>query len=210
MISILIADDHAIIRRGLIQILSEIHDMQVTDEAIHADEVLDKVSAHDYDILLLDISMPGKSGLDIIHAVKIRKPGIPVLMLSVHPEEQYAIRALKEGASGYLTKNSAVAELITAIRKIVKGGRYVSSSLAERLVTEMKVHDEKPCHEKLSNREYQVMCMCASGKNVKTIATELSLSMQTVSTYRKRILEKMGMSTINEVIRYALNKGLVE
>lgn len=210
MIKILIADDHAIVRKGLKQIISETPDMFVAEEADNGLEALRKISEDNYDVVLLDISMPGRNGLDILKQVKRKKPTLPVLMLSVHPEEQYAVRSLRAGASGYLTKESAPDELIAAIRKISRGGKFVNSSLAEKLVYELEVYVERPGHEKLSDREYQVMCMSAMGKTLKEIAQELSLSIQTVSTYRTRILEKMRMNTIAEVIRYAVKQGLVE
>ncbi len=209
-LKILVADDHAIVRKGLIQIISEVPGMHVVDEAGNGIEAMQMLLEKDYDIVLLDISMPGKSGLDILRAIKNKKPKIPVLVLSVHPEEQYAIRAIKAGASGYLTKDSAPDELIAAIKKISKGGKYVTTSLAEKLLYELEPSDEKPNHEILSDREYQVMCMFALGKTLKEIAKELSLSIQTVSTYRTRILEKMRMNTLAEVIRYAIKHGLVE
>lgn len=209
-IKILVADDHAIVRKGLIQIISEVPGMHVVDEASNGIEAMQKLLEKDYDIVLLDISMPGRSGLDILRAIKNKKPKIPVLVLSVHPEEQYAIRAIKAGASGYLTKDSAPAELIAAIKKISKGGKYVTTSLAEKLLYELEPSDEKPGHEILSDREYQVMCMFALGKTLKEISKELSLSIQTISTYRMRILEKMKMNTLAEVIRYAIKHGLVE
>lgn len=207
---ILVVDDHAIVRKGLIQIISEVPGMHMVDEAGNGIEAMQMLLEKDYDIILLDISMPGKSGLDILRTIKNKRPKIPVLVLSVHPEEQYAIRAIKAGASGYLTKDSAPDELIAAIKKISKGGKYVTTSLAEKLLYELEPSDEKPGHEILSDREYQVMCMFALGKTLKEIAKELSLSIQTVSTYRMRILEKMRMSTLAEVIRYAIKHGLVE
>lgn len=210
MIKIFIADDHAIVRKGLKQIISETPDMIVSEEADNGLEALDKISENNYDVILLDISMPGKNGLEILRLVKRKKPQLPVLMLSVHPEEQYAIRSLRAGAAGYLTKESAPDELIAAIRKISKGGKFVNASLAEKLISELEIYVEKPSHETLSDREYQVMCMSAMGKTLKEIAQELSLSIQTVSTYRTRILEKMNMNSIAEVIRYAVKHGLVE
>jgi two-component system, NarL family, invasion response regulator UvrY len=210
MIKIFIADDHAIVRKGLKQIISETPDMIVSEEADNGLEALDKISENNYDVILLDISMPGKNGLEILRLVKRKKPKLPVLMLSVHPEEQYAIRSLRAGASGYLTKESAPDELIAAIRKISKGGKFVNASLAEKLISELEIYVERPSHETLSDREYQVMCMSAMGKTLKEIAQELSLSIQTVSTYRTRILEKMDMTSIAEVIRYAVKHGLVE
>ena len=210
MIKILIADDHAVVREGLKQIISENPDMLVTDEANNGQEVLNKVSEQHYDVVLLDITMPGRSGLDVLKQLKSKKPKLPVLMLSVHPEEQYAVRTLKAGASGYLTKGSATEELIAAIRKISQGKKYVSSSLAEKLAFDLDMDYEKPRHETLSDREYQVMSMIASGKTVKEIADELSLSVQTISTYRSRILEKMKMKNNAEIIYYAVKQGLVE
>ena len=210
MMKILIADDHAVVREGLKQILSETPDMLVADEANDGQEVLDKVSENQYDIVLLDITMPGRSGLDILKQIKNDNPKLPVLMLSVHPEEQYAVRTLKAGASGYLTKGSAPDELIAAIRKISQGKKYVSPSLAEKLAIDLDIDHEKPRHEILSDREYQVMCKIASGMTVKEIADELSLSVQTISTYRSRILEKMKMKNNAELIHYAVKQGLVD
>ncbi len=210
MIKILIADDHAIVREGLKQIISETPDMAVVAEASNGEDVLEKVSANKYDVILLDISMPGRSGLDILRQLKIEKPKLPIMMLSVHPEEQYAVRALRAGASGYLTKESAPDELIAAIRKISQGRKYVSSSLAEKLAYELGVDVKKLRHEVLSDREFQVMCMFASGKTVKEIAAELSISIPTIRTYRIRILEKMKMKNIAEIIHYAVKQGLVD
>jgi two-component system invasion response regulator UvrY len=210
MIKILIADDHAVVREGLKQIISETSDMRVTDEANNGQEVLNKVSEQHYDVVLLDITLPGRSGLDVLKQLKSKMPKLPVLMLSVHPEEQYAVRTLKAGASGYLTKGSATDELIAAIRKISTGKKYVSSSLAEKLAFDLDLDYDKPRHEILSDREYQVMSMIASGKTVKEIADELSLSVQTISTYRSRILEKMKMKNNAEIIYYAVKQGLVE
>ena len=210
MIKIFIADDHAIIRRGLKQIISETSDMLIAAEAEKGDELLSKVFQEHYDVVLLDISMPGTSGLEVLKQLKKRRPKLPVLMLSIYPEDQYAMRALKAGASGYITKESAPEELIAAIRKISKGGKYVSSSLAERIIFELDVYDEKPSHMTLSDREYQVMCMFASGKKVKEIADALTLSIQTISTYRTRILEKMKLHGIGDLIRYAVKRRLVE
>ncbi len=210
MIKILIADDHAIVREGLKQIISETPDMVVAAEASNGEDVLEKVSANKYDVVLLDISMPGRSGLDILRQLKIEKPKLPVMMLSVHPEEQYAVRALRAGASGYLTKESAPDELIAAIRKISQGRKYVSSSLAEKLAVELGIDVKKPRHEVLSNREFQVMLMIASGKTVKEIAEELLISVKTSSTYRARILEKMKMKNNAEIIYYALKQRLID
>lgn len=210
MIKILIADDHAVVREGLKQIISEVSDMVVAGEAKNGLEAIKKASENVYDVVLLDIAMPGKNGLDVLKKLKSKNLKLPVLMLSVHPEEQYAIRALRAGASGYLTKESAPEELVRAIRRISMGGKYLSASLAEKLVIELEENEQKPCHKLLSDREFQVMCMFASGKTTKEIAEELSLSIQTVSTYKSRILYKMKMNTIADVIRYAVKLGLVE
>ncbi|MCK4352835.1 response regulator transcription factor [candidate division WOR-3 bacterium] len=210
MIKILIADDHPIIREGLKQIIAEIPDMAVADEASNGQEVLDKVWKNDYDVVLLDISMPGRSGLDILKQLKNQRPKLPVLVLSVHPEEQYAVRVLRAGASGYLTKENASDELITAIRKVSQGRKYVSSTLAEKLASDIGIDVQNPLHKTLSDREYQVLRLIASGKAVKQIASELFLSVKTVSTYRSRILEKMQMKSTAELIRYALKNQLVD
>ena len=210
MIKILIADDHAIVREGLKQIVAETVDMVVADEATSGHEVLKKIWDNEYDVVILDISMPGRDGVDILKQLKGQKPHLPILVLSMHPEEQYAVRVLKAGAAGYMTKESAPDELITAIRKVSTGRKYVSSSLAEKLAFDLERDAEKPLHETLSDREYQVMCMIASGKRVQEIAEQLCLSVKTVSTYRARILEKMKMKSNAELMRYAIKHGLVE
>ncbi len=209
MIKILIADDHVIVRQGLKQIVADTHDIVVAGEASNGREVLDKVLKNDYDVVLLDITMPGKSGLDVLKELKNYKIAIPVLILSIHPEEQYAVRTLKAGAAGYLTKESASDELVAAIRKVALGGKYVSSFLAEKLAFDLETETEKPPHQALSDREYQVMCMIALGKTVKEIAEELLLSAKTVSTYRSRILLKMQMKNNAELIRYTIENQLL-
>jgi DNA-binding NarL/FixJ family response regulator len=210
MIKILIADDHAIVRKGLKQILSETSDMVVAGEAADGRQCLELVLKNNLDLVLLDIAMPGRGGMDILKELKHEKPKLPILMLSMYPEEQYAVRALKAGASGYLTKESAPEELISAIRKVSRGGKYVSSSLAEKLAVYLETDAEKPVHETLSDREYQVMLMIASGKTVKQIAEELSLSVKTISTYRTRTLIKMGMKNNAEITYYAIKNELVD
>ena len=210
MIKILIADDHPVVRKGLKEIIEEIPDMAVHGEASNGQETLEKVGKSDFDIVVLDISMPGISGLDILKQLKSEKPELSILVLSMYPEEQYAVRVLRAGASGYLTKESAPEELIAAIRKASKGGKYISSSLAEKLAFDLETDAERPLHETLSDREYQVMRMIASGKTGKEIAEELFLSVKTISTYRARILEKMEMKSNAELIHYALKHGLVE
>jgi len=209
MIKVLIADDHTIVREGLKQILSESSDIIASGEARNGKEVLNKIIKNDYDVVLLDISMPGRGGIDILKEIKSIKPKLSVLILSMYPEEQYAVRALKTGASGYLTKESASDELINAIRKVYLGGKYISSTLAEKLAFYLENDIERTPHDKLSNREFHVMCMIASGKTVNKIAEELSLSPKTISTYRSRILEKMKMKTNAELIHYAIKNRLV-
>ncbi len=210
MIKILIADDHPIVRKGLKEIIEVTPDMMVGDEASNGQEALEKVRKSDLDVVLLDISMPGRSGLDLLKELKSEKPELSVLILSMHPEEQYAVRVLKAGASGYLTKESAPDELIAAIKKASIGRKYVSSSLAEKLALYLEIDAEKPLHETLSDREYEVMRMIASGKTISEIAKKLFLSVKTISTYRSRILEKMRMKSNAELTHYALKNRLVE
>ncbi|HXX57767.1 MAG TPA: response regulator transcription factor [Thermodesulfovibrionales bacterium] len=210
MTRVFIADDHAIVRKGLRQIIEETPDIVVAEEAGTSQEILTKVKKTDCDVLLLDIAMPGSNGLEILKQVKLERPDLAVMMLSMHPEEQYAVRSLKAGASGYLTKGSAPAELIDAIRKVSTGRKFISPSLAERLAFDLGGASEKPLHDTLSDREFQVMCMIASGKTVGEIAEELSLSVKTISTYRSRILEKMQMKNNAEITHYALQQRLVD
>lgn len=210
MIKILIADDHPVVRKGLRDIIQATSDMTVSGEASKGQEVLENVRKIDFDVVVLDIAMPGRSGLDILKELKSGKPELPVLILSIHPEEQYAVRVLRAGASGYLTKDSAPDELITAIRKVSKGKKYISTSLAEKLAYDLEIGAEKPLHETLSDREYDVMCRIASGKTVKEIAEKLYLSVKTISTYRARTLEKMKMRSSAELTHYAIKLGLVE
>ena len=209
MIRILVADDHAIVRNGLKQIVSDTPDMIVAGEASNGQEALNKALEDDYDVVLLDITMPDRSGLDVLKEIKSQKPELPVLILSIHPEEQYAVRALKAGAAGYLTKESAPEELIRAMQKVSCGDKYVTSSLAEKLASVLKTGVEKPLHQALSDREYEVFCMIVSGKRVKQIADELLLSTKTISTYRSRILRKMNMNNNVELTRYAIQNQLV-
>ena len=210
MLSILIADDHPVFRQGLRQILNEASDMVVTDEVSDGLEVIGKVRAGCYDVVLLDISLPGINGIEILKQLKREHLLLSVLILTMHPEEQYAVRALKAGASGYLTKESTPDELVTAIRKVSTGGKYVSSSLAEKLAYELGRMDEQAPHETLSDREYQIMLLIASGKTITQIARELSLSIKTISTYRSRILEKMRMKNNAELTYYAIKNQLVD
>jgi len=206
---VLIADDHAVFRRGLKETIGELFPKVTFGEAKTAQETVECVRRQDWEIVILDISMPGKSGLDILDDVRRLRPKLPVLFLSMHPEEQYARRALKSGAAGYLTKDSIPEELKEAVRRILTGGRYVSATLAERLAFDLRKGADTPLHELLSAREFQVLRMIASGKSVKEIANDIALSVKTVSTYRARILQKTGMKTTAELIRYALQTQLV-
>jgi len=210
MIRIIIADDHPIVRAGMKQIISEAVDMSVADEAGDGRQLLNKIRAENFDVVILDITMPHIDGLDVLKQLKIEKPKLPVIILSIHPESQYALRVLKAGASGYVTKTSAPDELITAIRKVHRGGKYISPSVAEKLAFQLEADFEEMPHEALSDREYQVLCMLASGKTVTEIAEELALSVKTVSTYRSRILEKMDMKNNAELIHYAVQNKLVD
>ena len=210
MIRILIADDHMIIREGMRQIVSDTSDIVIADEAGTGHEVLNKALTNDYDVVVLDITMPGVSGLDVMKQIKRQKPKLPILVLSVHPEEQYALRVLKAGASGYLTKESASDELIAAIRKVSSGKKYITFSLAEKLAVGLETDTEKPLHGYLSDREYQVLCMIASGKKIAEIAEKLFLSKNTIRTYRSRILEKMNMKSNNEMTAYAIRHKLID
>jgi DNA-binding NarL/FixJ family response regulator len=208
-IRILIADDHPIVREGYKKILMSQPDMDVTGEAGNGQEVLDLIQKKDFDLILLDISMPGRSGLEILKELKSQKPHLPVMILSIYPEEQYAVRAFRDGASGYLTKASTPKELISAIRKVSLGGRYVTEALAEKLTYFLHGDVDKAPHEKLSDREYQVMLLIASGKTVTQAAEELCLSVKTISTYRRHILEKMQFSTNAEITMYAIQNKLL-
>jgi len=209
MIRILIADDHAVVRRGLKHIVSEQPDMTVAGEAENARQVLDLARTDKWDVIVLDINMPGRSGLEVLKELRREHPKLPVLVLSVHPEDQYGVRVLKAGAAGYLTKDSASDELVRAIRKVHRGGKYVSASLAEVLAFELETETDRPRHKSLSDREYQVMTMIASGKTVGEIGKELSLSVKTISTYRARVLGKMKMRTNAELTHYAIKNQLL-
>jgi DNA-binding NarL/FixJ family response regulator len=210
MVNVIVIDDHPIVRQGLKQILLEEPDMAVFGEARNSQEALELIRKRDWDIVVLDITMPGRGGLDVLKEIKHERPRLPVLILSIHPEDQYAVRALKAGASGYLNKESAPEELVQAIRKILRGGKYVSSAFAEKLVSNLGTEAETPLHETLSDREYQVMLMIASGKTTSEIAEEMALSMKTVSTYRARILEKMGMKSNGDLTYYVIKNNLIE
>lgn len=208
-LKILIADDHAIFREGLKQVIATTANMEVADEVADGMEVLARIRENDYDMLILDISLPGRSGLDILPEIKSFRPKLPVLILSMHPEEQYALRAMKLGASGYLTKGSSSQELIDALYKISMGKKYVSESLAETLASRLAADGDGPLHERLSDREFQVMGMIAAGFTPKRIADDLMVGIKTVNTYRARILQKMGMKCNADLVRYAVQHNLI-
>ncbi len=209
-IHVLIADDHAIVRQGLRQILSETEDMVVAGEAEDGADAMRLARSQEWSVFLLDVSMPNRNGIDTLKQLKKEFPKLPVLILSMHPEEQYAIRALKAGAAGYLTKQSAPEMLVTAIRQVAMGKKYVSPSVAMQLADAISYDSEKPAHETLSDREYQVLVMIAAGRTLTQIAEDLNLSVKTVSEYRKRLLEKMRLETNAELIHYGMRHGLVE
>jgi two-component system, NarL family, invasion response regulator UvrY len=209
MINVLIADDHTVVRQGLKQILSSDPQLSVIGEAADGNEVLTALESLKVDALVLDITMPGRNGLDVLKEVKRKRPTLPVLVLSMHPEDQFAIRILRAGAAGYITKESAPEELVGALRKVCSGGKYVSPQLAERLAVFIEDETTRPPHEKLSDREFEVLRMLALGKTVSEVAEELLLSVKTVSTYRSRVLEKMKMSSNAELTRYALQNDLI-
>ncbi len=207
---ILIADDHEIFRKGIKQILLEMPKKYLIDEANNGHEAIEKILTDNYSAVLLDISMPGKNGLDILKQLKSFMPKLQVLILSMYPEEQFAVRAIKAGAAGYLTKGCKPDELIRAIRKILNGKKYISDSIADRLAVYVENDENKAPHEALSSREYEVMCMIATGKKVKQIANELSLNDKTISTYRARIFEKLEMSDIAQLIQYTIQNNILE
>ena len=209
MLRILIADDHAIIRKGLKLILLEEYPSAYIDEVSDASGVLTKVSGGKWDIIICDISMPGRSGLDVIRDLKQNFSNLPVLILSIHPEKQYAIRALKAGAAGYLSKDTALEELVKAVQKILLGRKYISSSIAEKIAEELNIDYNKLPHELLSDREFHVFMMIGEGKGISEIAESISLSVTTISTYRARILAKMDMKSNAELIKYAVTAKLL-
>jgi len=209
-IRVMIADDHAIVRQGLRQILSDTEDMEVAGEACNGVEALHLSREGEWDVVLMDVSMPDRNGIDALKLIRKEQPRLPVLILSMYPEDQYAIRALKAGAAGYLTKQSAPELLVTAIRQVASGKKYVSPELAMELAEAITEDTDRPLHEKLSDREYQTLCMIASGKTLTQIAEELNLSVKTVSVYRARLLEKMRLRNNAELTHYGLKYGLVE
>ncbi len=210
MNKVLLADDHKIVRKGLKEIIEKNSEFKVTGEASSGQEALNLCYENEYDIILLDISMPGRDGLDVLAELRKTFKDIRVLILSMYPEEQFAVRAFKAGASGYLNKDSAPDELIDALIKISQGGKYISLAIAEKLAFDMDRFSEKAPHESLSDREFQVLCLIASGKTVKEIGEDLSLSVKTISTYRANILEKMNMKTNAELTLYAVKCNLVK
>ena len=209
LIKILIADDHEVVRQGLKAVLGEHSDLEVVSEAKNGNEVLEIVQKTKVDIVLLDFDMPEKNGLDTLIELKSMKPKLPVIILSIFPEDHYGTRFLKAGASGYLSKASASERLVEAVRKVAGGGKYISPELTDKLVTDLTQKSEKPAHEKLTDREFQVFMGLASGKKIKEIADKLCLSINTISTYRSRILQKMDLENNAELIRYALKMGLL-
>lgn len=207
---VLIADDHQIVREGLKHILSSASDIDEISEAENAHQLLDLIRTKNWDVIVLDISMPGTSGLDVLKEIKREYPKLPVLILSMHPESQYAVRVIKQGASGYLTKASAAGELIQAIRKVYQGGKYISTNVADKLAEALDTGIEKVPHEMLSDREFQVFKSIATGMTVGEIAVELNLSVKTISTYRTKILDKMKLRNNADIMQYAVRYNLVE
>ncbi len=210
MIQVLIADDHAILRRGLAQVIAEAGDMQVCAEAETGAQAVKLAREHPVDVVLLDITMPDRNGLDTLKQLKKEKPKLGVLMLSMHPEETYALRAIKAGASGYLTKQSAPALLVTAIRQVARGRRYISPAVAEELAGTIADGSDRPAHATLSDREYETMRLIASGRTLTQIAADMHLSAKTVSVYRARLLQKMRLKNNSELTHYALKNHLVD
>jgi len=208
MIKVIIVDDHPVVRLGLKQIIADEPDMEVAGEAKNAGECFSLVRETDCTLVCLDITLPDRNGFDVLKQLKHEYPNLPILILSVHPEDQYGLRFIQAGASGYLMKEGAPEELVNAIRKVNAGGKYVSASLAETLVSHLDA-SEKPPHENLSDREFQILCMIAQGKSLKSIADKLCISEKTVSTYRSRIIEKMKICTNSGLTRYALENHLV-
>jgi len=209
-VKIVVVDDHAVVRRGLIQILESMQEVNSISEASSGNELIELLKKDEYDLVVLDITMPGKSGLDVLKEVKAIRQNVSVLILSIHPEEQYAVRALKAGAAGYITKDSAPEELVTAVQRIMEGRKYISQSLAEKLADSYDISSSKLPHEKLSDREFEVFKMIASGNTVSSIAETLFLSVKTISTYQSRIYEKTGLKSRSEITLYAIKNGLIE
>ena len=210
MARVLVADDHPLLRSGLKQVLEHEPDLQLGGEAEDSEEALRRVQEEPWDLVILDLSMPGRGGLEVLREIRQLRPSLPVLVLSMHAEDQFAVRAIKAGASGYVSKINGTAEVVRAIRRVLTGKKYVSATLAETLANALDGGNDRPAHEILSDREFQVLCKIASGKTVSQIAAEVSLSVKTISTYRSRVLEKMNMRNNAEITRYAIQKGLVD
>jgi DNA-binding NarL/FixJ family response regulator len=210
MIRVVLADDHTIVREGLKQLLSAAGDIQVLGEAQNGHEVMERVRGLDFDLLLLDMSMPGRSGIELIKQVRSEKPRLKILILSMHEENQYAVRAIRAGAAGYLTKESASRQLLEAIRKVASGGAFISAEVAQQLALGAMPDAQGPPHAALSDREYQIFLLIANGKSMSDIAAQLNLSVKTVSTHKTNILQKMNMATPAELIRYALTHRLLD
>lgn len=210
MIRVMIADDHAIVRQGLKQILSETDDIKVTGEAETGFQAVKIARQQEFDVMLLDISLPDRNGIEILKQIKKDRPHLAVLMLSMHNEHEFAIRALKAGAAGYLNKQSAPAQLVIAIRQVSSGDKYVSPAVAQELANTINIDADKPLHSTLSDREYQTLCFIAAGKTLSEISAEMFLSPKTVSVYRARLLEKLKLTNNSELIRYAIKNKLVD
>ena len=210
MIRVLLADDHAIVRAGLKELLSDTADITVAGEAMNGQEVMAQLRTREFDVAVLDMSMPGRSGIELIKQVRAERPKLRILVLSMHGEQQYAVRAVKAGASGYLTKDAAAEELVAAIRRIAAGGAYVTPETAERLVLDAGARTDSAPHNLLSDREFQVFQLIANGRSMTEIAEQLSLSVKTVSTHKTRLMEKMGLANQAELIRYAIENKLIE
>lgn len=210
MIKIVIADDHDIVRAGLKQIIADEEDMEVAGEANSGEKLIELIKKNDYDIVLLDLKMSGMNGIEVMKHIKAIKPAIPVIVLSMHAEDQYAVRTIKAGASGYITKETAGDNLISAVKRVVSGGKYISPTLAETLADSVAGGGSELPHENLTDREFQVLCMIASGKTVSEIGAELFLSVKTISTYRQRILEKMNMKNNSELTHYVIKNNILD
>jgi two-component system, NarL family, invasion response regulator UvrY len=210
VIQVFVADDHAVVREGIKRIIASAGDLTVAGEAANGEDLVKQLATGSCDVVVMDLSMPGLPGLEVLQEIRRSRPKLPVLVLSMYPADQYAVRTLKAGASGYLHKGGPPEELITAIRRVVTGRRYVTDEVAQCLAAHVDAASEKPPHERLSNREFQVLCLLASGKSASEIAEELGLSVKTVSTFRRRVLEKLGLNHNAELVRYALKHGLIE
>ena len=210
MINVLVVDDHALIRKGMKQILDDTNDIRVTGEAESGMQAIKMVRENKYDMALLDITLPDKYGIDVLRQLKLQCPSLPVLILSMHPDEQYAMRSIRAGAAGYMNKQSAPSQLVTAIRHVASGRKYISGELAEQLANEMTNDKQEVTHQILSNREYQTLCLMAAGKSLSEMADIMSLSAKTVSVYRARMLEKMKLKNNAEAVRYAIDHHLIE